>query len=68
LTSYKEIQDFIRNKHGYNAKSCWIAHAKEVYGVPVKRANNRVSDKRLWPCPKKKLEHLKDAFAHFEMI
>jgi len=68
MTTYKEIQVFVQEKHGYKPKSCWIAHAKEVYNVPVKRSSNRKSDVRLWPCPKKKLETLKEAFEHFDMI
>ena len=52
MTTYKEIKNFILEKHGKKIKSSWIAHAKEVFGVTVKRASNRKTDVRLWPCPK----------------
>ena len=68
MASYKEIKKFIQEKHGCKVKSGWIAHGKEVFGVAVKRAPNRKSDVRLWPCPKKNLPLIKEAFEHFEMI
>ena len=68
MTSYKEIKNFIQEEHGIKIKSSWIAHGKEVFGVAVKRAPNRKSDVRLWPCPKKNLSLIKEAFEHFEMI
>ena len=68
MASYKEIKNFIQEKHGCKVKSGWIAHGKEVFGVAVKRAPNRKSDVRLWPCPKKNLPLIKEAFEHFEMI
>ena len=68
MTTYKEIKNFILEKHGKKIKSSWIAHAKEVFGVTVKRAANRKTDVRLWPCPKKTLPLIKEAFEHFEMI
>ena len=55
-------------KHGYRVKSGWIAHAKEVYGIPVKKAGNRKGKERLWRCPKKNLPLIKEAFEHFDMI
>ena len=68
MASYKEIKNFIQEKHGTKVKSGWIAHGKGVFGVAVKRAPNRKSDVRLWPCPKKNLPLIKEAFEHFEMI
>ena len=67
MTSYREIKKFIQEKHGRRIKSSWIAHAKEVYKIPVKGAPNRKGE-RLWPCPKKNLPLIKEAFEHFEMI
>ena len=67
MSSYQEIKNYVLQKYGYRVKSGWIAHAKEVYNVPVKKAPNRKGE-RLWPCPKKKLEVIKEAFEHFDMI
>ena len=50
-------------------KTCWIAHMKEVCGISVKNATNRISpDKREKPCPPEKMKYIKDAFTHFGMI
>ena len=68
MASYKEIKDFVYEKYGFHPKSSWIAHAKEVYNIPVKKAPNRKGNERLWPCPEKRLEQIKEAFTHFEMI
>ena len=67
MTSYKEIKEFVEKNHGRKIKSGWIAHAKEVYGIPVKKAGNR-KEERLWPCPKKNLPLIKEAFEYFKMI
>ena len=68
MASYKEIKDFVYETHGFHPKSGWIAHAKEVYNIPGKKAPNRKGNERLWPCPEKRLEQIKEAFTHFEMI
>ena len=68
MASNEEIRDYIEKKHGVRPKNTWIAHAKEVYGVPTKPASNRKSGERRWPCPKKRLPHIKEAFLHFKML
>ena len=68
MVTYQTIKDYVKEKHGINIKSSWIAHAKEIYNIPVKKAPNRKGNERLWPCPKKRLEQIKEAFTHFEMI
>ena len=68
MASYQEIKNHVLEKHGHNVKSCWIAHAKEAHGIPVKKAGNRKGKERLWPCPKKNLALIKEAFEHFDMI
>lgn len=66
--SNDDIRQYILEKFGNEPRNSWIAHAKEVYGIPVRKARNRVSEKRLWSCPKSHFEELKSAFIHFEMI
>lgn len=69
MATYTQIQDYIKNKYNYTPKTCLIAHAKEVYGISVKEANNRIdSDSRVYPCPKDKLEDLKEAFEYFKIL
>ena len=67
MTSYQQIKDHIQENHGKKIKSAWIAHAKEEYGVKVKRSDNRKGERK-WPCPKKNLPVIKEAFEHFKMI
>lgn len=31
MATYKQIQEYIKQKHGYIPKSCWIAHMKESF-------------------------------------
>ena len=50
MATYKEIRALVRRKHGWVAQTCWIAHCKELKGLPLGRAHNR-SDARQNPCP-----------------
>ena len=43
MATYKEIQAYVKDKYGFQPKMCWIAHMKEVCGIPVKNAPNRIS-------------------------
>jgi len=69
MATYKQIQDYVKNKHGYIPKSCWIAHVKEICGLNPKTATNRQAGVgRAHPCPKNKQDDLRQAFLHFELI
>ena len=69
MATYKEIQSYVKAEYGYVPKTCWIAHMKEICGLPVKIAPNRYSsDKREKPCPPDKMESIKSAFVHFKML
>lgn len=69
MATYKEIQQYVKQKYGYIPKTCWIAHMKEVCGIPVKVAPNRSDvNKRKKPCPEEKQDAIRDAFIHFNML
>lgn len=69
MATYKEIQAFIKDRHGISVKTCWIAHAKEIFGLHPKIAKNRISiDERKNPCPANKIRYIKEAFMHFNML
>ena len=69
MATYAEIQDYVRDTHGFTPKTCWIAHARELCGLPTRKAWNRIDPvRRKEPCPGDKLETIKDAFSHFGMI
>jgi len=65
--TYEEIQNYIKKKYDRNVKSCWIAHAKEIYGLNPKKSHLRMG-KRIHLCPEDKLSWMKDAFKHYKMI
>lgn len=69
MATYFKIQLFVQERHGFVPKTCWIAHAKELCGIPVKDTPNRTdSSKRVNPCPEDKLSAIQDAFMYFKMI
>jgi|LSQX01.2.fsa_nt_gb hypothetical protein len=69
MATYKEIQAYVKDNYGFTVKTCWIAHMKEICGLPVKMANNRTSpDQRVHPCPYNKQEAILAAFENFDML
>ena len=69
MATYRQIQDWIKEKHGFAVKTCWIAHAKEIYGLKPRVAHNRqYTSIRLNPCPDDKLPVIQEALKHFGMI
>ena len=69
MATYKEIQEYIKNKYKVTIKTCWIADVKEKYNLITRNAPNRISQsKRMHPCPIKHLAKIEEAFRHFKMI
>ena len=69
MATYRDIRVYVLKKYGFVPETCWIAHAKELCGIPVRKASNRIDpNKRLNPCPKDKLPSIRDAFEYFEII
>lgn len=68
MATYEEIQDFVASKYGFTPETCWIAHVKDMVGLPVRRAWNRKGDEREKPCPPERVEPIKDAMRHSGMI
>lgn len=69
MATYKEIQGYVKETYGFLLKTCWIAHTKELCGIPVKNAPNRISPShRKKTCPPEKMPYDKEAFRHFGMI
>jgi hypothetical protein len=67
MATYKQIGHHVKMHYGFAPKSCWIAHVKELSGLPVKRAWNRSSQGRKVPCPPDKVEPIRAALRHFGM-
>jgi hypothetical protein len=68
MTTYIDIQEYVKENFGFIPKSCWIAHVKEISGLPVRRAPNRQGEDRMVPCPPGKVKPIQAALIHFGMI
>lgn len=67
--TYKDIQEYIREKYKFVAQTCWIADVKEMCGLKVEKAHNRLSDdSRVKKCPKEKIGYIKEALRYFDII
>ena len=51
MATYKQIQDRVRSQAGWLPKTCWIAHVKSDFGLPMRDAPNRAGAERQVPCP-----------------
>lgn len=61
MATYKQIQQDVRTREGWVPKTCWIAHVKELNGLPISRAPNRASEARQVPCPAEKRAAIEEA-------
>ncbi len=69
MATYKQIQDYVKEKGGFAVKSCWIADVKEQCGLNPKISPNRISTVcRQNPCPPEKVEAIKEALRNYNMI
>lgn len=69
MATYREIQQYIRDTYHCSVKTCWIAHMKEICGLPVRIAPNRIDvNNRTNECPPDKRNYIDEAFRHFHMI
>lgn len=69
MSTYKEIQEDIRRRHGRTVKTCWIAHVKELNGLNPHPAPNRLSQiGRRNPCPEDIRPLIEDSMRRFGMI
>jgi hypothetical protein len=69
MATYTQIQEYVKERHGYLPRATWIAHMKEICGLNPKPAATRHSlDKRVNPCPPHRQEDLRQAFIHFKLI
>jgi hypothetical protein len=66
--TYKEIRQWMQKEFGYAPETCWIAHCKELNGLPLRNAPNRHGKDRIKPCPEGKRAEIRKAFKHFGML
>ncbi len=69
MATYKQIQEDIRSQHGKVVKACWIAHVKELNGLNLRSAPNRLSvDDRVNTCPTNIRGLIEESMRRFGMI
>jgi len=69
MATYKQIQEFVKEKYDFVPKTCWIADVKEKSGSAPAPAPNRLTvDERQQPCPEDKQSAIEDALQHFGLI
>jgi hypothetical protein len=69
MATYRQIQEWVREKKHYAPKTCWIAHVLSDHGLTVRSAPNRPFRKpRRQPCPDTKRPDIELALRHFKMI
>jgi len=61
MATYREIQEFVKAKHGFSVKSCWIAHVKSDLGFPMRTSPRRRGPERMVPCPPEKRDVIIEA-------
>jgi uncharacterized protein (TIGR02145 family) len=62
MATYKQIIEYVKAKHGYSPKNCWIADVKKQMEFNMSRAHNRKDENtRVCPCPKNRVEDIKKA-------
>ena len=68
--TYKMIKEYIEAKYGFKVHTAYIAEVKRDLGLPMYDAPNAVEElkqPRKYPTPEK-VEAIKDALKHFEVI
>lgn len=69
MPTYGEITAWVEDNYGWTIHhTCWIAHCKELAGIPVDPAWNRTEGGRAAECPPDRRPAIFAAFRHFGMI
>lgn len=70
MATYHEIMLYVEAKYGFVPHAYWITEVKQLCNLPLVRGPNKAGNKRDRHnrCPKAKIEPIKEAFKHFDMI
>lgn len=68
--TYREIKEYVLEKHGLKVSSLYIAQVKNKCGIETAENFNlpKSENSRQPVCPKEKEDAIKDAFRHFRLI
>ena len=68
MPTYVDVQKCVKAQFGFVPKTCWIAHVKELNGLNTRRAQNRGSGSRKYPCPTDKRIAIEKCLRHLGVI
>jgi len=69
MATYAEIAAYVRGRYGRTVKTCWIAHVKELNGLPLRTAPNRMPGTvRKYSCPAWARPMIEHAMRQFGML
>jgi len=69
MATYAEIGNYAQRRYGRTVKTCWIAHAKELNGLPLRTAPNRMpGTARKYPCPAWDRPLIEEAMRQFGIL
>lgn len=68
MATYREIQQYVKHKHGITVRTCWIADIKEEHGLTRGPAHNRGKSGKSYPCPPRFRPLIEDALRHFDYM
>jgi len=62
MATNKDIQIFVKRQRAVVAQTCWVAHVKELNGLPLRR---RKTTERVKRCPPQWRAAIEEAMRHF---
>ena len=68
--TYQKIKDYVKYKYGVNVHTSYIAQVKRMCGLDMGENYNKSKKEKLdvKKCPQEKVEYIKDALRHFNLI
>lgn len=68
--TYSKIKEYVKDKYGVNVHTSYIAQVKRMCGLDMGENYNKSKKEipEVKQCPQEKVEYIKDALRHFELI
>ena len=68
--TYPKIKEYVKNKYGVNVHTSYIAQVKRMCGLDMGENYNKPKKENpeVKKCPQEKVEYIKDALRHYNMI
>ena len=68
--TYSKIKEYVKDKYGVNVHTSYIAQVKRMCGLDMGENYNKSKkgNPEVKKCPQEKVEYIKDALRHFELI